>query len=606
MKIKKGITLISLVVTIIVLLILVGITISMTIGPEGLIEKAKESKLDSRYAVIMDKIRVREHEIELAAAKKEEGESQEDFINRLITEDLITVDDDYDNKTIYLGKQKDGTYKYIINVLDESMTNLKIDELQGTLREATEAMKNMTFTIKTTIANQKIHLPINNTAGLQVNWDSANSPNNFVNFTEIELVRWSNYSHPNDSATYPVHTYLSMGTYQIQIKGIAQPNTSFGNTVFQYSNANNCEFIELKYWGENGFSAFNCFGKNKMTTVPSPTKNSFENVLNFDYLFNAAPNLSRIPENLFVNSTQTTSYAFTFLQCYSLTKIPANLFLNSKNAKSYYGTFNFCKGLTSIPEKLFINCSNVEDFSQTFYYCENLASIPEKLFINCSKVNDFSRTFGACKNLTFIPEKLFANSPLVTTFESVFSGAYIVTTIPEDLFSKNTNVINFNSSFEACTSITSIPGKLFINCTKVTDFWGTFRSCDSLTSIPGNLFENCSNVINFSSVFAYCQSLANIPETLFTNCTKVKFFAEVFSECIQINNIPLNLFNNCTLVEDFSFAFFNCHNLTGLAPTLWTRTNNPIGTSCFSFCYNLTNYSIIPLEWKNFEPSVGT
>ena len=43
-KVNKGITLIALIITIITLLILAGVTISMIVGENGLISKAKESK----------------------------------------------------------------------------------------------------------------------------------------------------------------------------------------------------------------------------------------------------------------------------------------------------------------------------------------------------------------------------------------------------------------------------------------------------------------------------------------------------------------------------------------------------------------------------------
>ena len=41
---KSGITLISLVITIIVLLILAGVTISLTLGENGLLKEQKEQK----------------------------------------------------------------------------------------------------------------------------------------------------------------------------------------------------------------------------------------------------------------------------------------------------------------------------------------------------------------------------------------------------------------------------------------------------------------------------------------------------------------------------------------------------------------------------------
>ncbi len=74
MKRKNGITLVTLVVTIIVLLLLAGISTSFALGPDGIIEKSRNSKLDSRYGAIMDKVKIRETANEMAFAKNEEGE----------------------------------------------------------------------------------------------------------------------------------------------------------------------------------------------------------------------------------------------------------------------------------------------------------------------------------------------------------------------------------------------------------------------------------------------------------------------------------------------------------------------------------------------------
>lgn len=54
MKSTKGITLIALVVTIVVLLILAGVSINLVIGNNGIITKAGESKDASKYAAIKD------------------------------------------------------------------------------------------------------------------------------------------------------------------------------------------------------------------------------------------------------------------------------------------------------------------------------------------------------------------------------------------------------------------------------------------------------------------------------------------------------------------------------------------------------------------------
>ena len=53
-KSTKGITLIALVVTIIVLLILAGVSLNLVIGNNGIITKAGESKYANKYAAIKD------------------------------------------------------------------------------------------------------------------------------------------------------------------------------------------------------------------------------------------------------------------------------------------------------------------------------------------------------------------------------------------------------------------------------------------------------------------------------------------------------------------------------------------------------------------------
>ena len=55
-KRQRGITLISLVITIIVLLILAGVSISMLIGENGLIGKANESKFKTEMAALKEQL----------------------------------------------------------------------------------------------------------------------------------------------------------------------------------------------------------------------------------------------------------------------------------------------------------------------------------------------------------------------------------------------------------------------------------------------------------------------------------------------------------------------------------------------------------------------
>lgn len=55
---SKGITLIALVITIIVLLILAGISIAMLTGDNGLLTKASKAKTDTEKATAREKVQV--------------------------------------------------------------------------------------------------------------------------------------------------------------------------------------------------------------------------------------------------------------------------------------------------------------------------------------------------------------------------------------------------------------------------------------------------------------------------------------------------------------------------------------------------------------------
>ena len=56
LKNKKGITLIALVVTIVVLLILAGVTISLLLDENGIIAKSKDARTETRVSQIEDEV----------------------------------------------------------------------------------------------------------------------------------------------------------------------------------------------------------------------------------------------------------------------------------------------------------------------------------------------------------------------------------------------------------------------------------------------------------------------------------------------------------------------------------------------------------------------
>ena len=205
--------------------------------------------------------------------------------------------------------------------------------------------------------------------------------------------------------------------------------------------------------------------------------------------------------------------------------------------------------------------------------------------------------FTECSNLTTLPSEK-AKFEDVTSFSTAFGFCTGLTSIPSGLFDSCINVTSFDNTFSNCTSLTSIPSGLFDNCTNVTDFSGTFFGCSSLTSIPSGLFDNCVNVTTFGNTFGFCTGLTSIPSGLFDNNVSVTIFDGVFNECTGLTFIPSGLFDNNVSVTTFAGVFYNCASLTGLAPELWLRVPEPLGTGCFVGCVNLSNYASIPVDWK--------
>ena len=85
LNIEKGITLVALVITIIILLILAGITIS-TLTQNGLFEKAKEAKVRSEEAQKLENETLEEYEKEITKATRESSNAEKYDISSLSTE----------------------------------------------------------------------------------------------------------------------------------------------------------------------------------------------------------------------------------------------------------------------------------------------------------------------------------------------------------------------------------------------------------------------------------------------------------------------------------------------------------------------------------------
>ena len=138
LKKQKGITLIALVVTIVVLLILAGVTISLLLDENGIIAKSKDARTETRVSQIEDEVGMwKQHNF----INKESNQAQENadtMLANLISRKLLTEDEiDRDQELITI-KKKDGT---IIKEISYSSVTINISKAPETEKTGAVVLK---------------------------------------------------------------------------------------------------------------------------------------------------------------------------------------------------------------------------------------------------------------------------------------------------------------------------------------------------------------------------------------------------------------------------------------------------------------------------------
>lgn len=515
MKQERGITLIALVITIIILLILAGVTISTLSGKNGILTQATMAKEETRGASVQEMRDIwKTNKTMDSSVNTSNTETLDALLSKMKEQNLLTQEE--------IDFIKENEYIEIASRHIDFTEDLTLEEDAG---------------------KEDLILSCSVEAGqeLQFNYDWGNSCDCNIDFgdgTEIEYIKINGNSLYGKTI---MHTYQNAGIYDIKINGV------FEKIELGYNSQN---ITEVKQWGTTGLKKINLNGE-QFTKIASPTKSSF---IELEQIYFIDSSINEIPANLFANCPNITGFNSTFKNCSKLTQIPSKLFEKNSNIESFYETFAGCTKLTTIPEKLFWNCPNVQDIGGTYSYegtfsrCTSLTKIPENLFKNNSQVKSFKRAFQNCTNLKNIPENLFANNKEVTSFDDTFSGCTSLIEIPEKLFSNNIKAIEFGDDW---------------------DFNGTFTGCTSLTTVPENLFKNNKIATNFDGVFMGCTNLRNIPENLFENNLEAKSFINCFALCSNLQGKEIELWTRGTNDStneykgnpDGKACYYNCTEL---------------------------------------------
>ena len=371
---NKAITLIALVVTIVVLLILAGVSISMLTGENGIITQANTAKTETRGGEVEEKVNLWKVEKNTQEYSNTETKTEEQLLEELLSNKLVYENElNRGEKTITIGS------RVISYNLNEKYVPMEPD----TGKEALI----LEYTLN---AGDVVGLPY------RLNyWDNEDNEQNAIFDFEIDWGDGQKDTITNDNIeSKSEHTYSNSGIYDITIRGTfevlstCRVDEAEERWVFA-ENIN--KLTKVKQWGTTNLKNIYLGEISGLKEIVTSTQGSFKNLLYAS--FYECEGLIQIPNKLFANCSKVTDFEGAFYGCTSLTTIGDSIFANCSNATDFSYVFKNCTSLTTIGDNIFLNCSNVTDFEGAFYGCTSLITIGNNTFLNCSNATDFSDVF---------------------------------------------------------------------------------------------------------------------------------------------------------------------------------------------------------------------
>ena len=367
LKQTKGITLIALVITIIVLLILAGVSIATLTGDNGILTQAKNAK---EAQTIGNEKEILEIAAQSATAKgiTEKFEINEWF-QEFIKELVQTVGEEKFEMEVYEEwaaiKFKDTGNIYGINYDYDTNTYLGI--LTETEMEEKDYGK---YTKDITDEAEKQELNDNYLSkGIQIKVTSGKNATLTIEGIGDLIIDWGDgtYSRLNELATGSnVKIASSKNNFKIALLNIYPYDHKYSEkekeyTVRIYTDTeiyidNNEQILEVTDWGETNIERIELQGCKKLGKIATPRDNSF---LSLRYIsFQGCTSLKSIPEGFFDNCPNLSNFYCTFAGCTRLTgKVPELWTRGTNSAENDYkgnpngeACFYQCEGVSNYDE----------------------------------------------------------------------------------------------------------------------------------------------------------------------------------------------------------------------------------------------------------------
>ena len=441
LKTKNGITLIALIITIIVLLILAGTTISLIVGDNGILQKSQTAKLNTEIGQEKEFVGI------AYSGAKTKKVAQGDYTS------VKGIELDAELQANGVDARAEGDDPIIVT-FNISRRQYIIDGTGNVLPSDNVSEPNIDFNSVMEEARQ------NRIGDEEIGIGTDGSIVNMGLWTYTQDDEKKTINLQGDSGSIISPAYIGDIVDGRIIGAVPQYIMPEGSNEFYTVTAMEAGLIGIK---------------NLIYAPEIP-----ETVVDMTDTFSSCSNLINMPE--LPPGIQNMQGAFSY--CTSLTDIVTI----PNSIQNLNGTFRNCTGLTNITVDI-PNTTSPLSMVYTFEDCSNLVNAP----VLSNNTTELFGTFDGCTSLLeppIIPEG-------VTSIGQIFDGCTSLRTapaIPE-------GVINMNYAFADCTSITAAPeipssvimmSSAFLNCSNLTgDLVINTNSIQSYNAIYGTGYADC-------------------------------------------------------------------------------------------------------------------
>ena len=422
---NTGITLIGLIVTIIVLLILAGVTVMTLTGDNGLLTKAGEAKNATEQSKL-------EEEVQLALI---EGQTDKYFNSNSNMEeklkaifeksygqgniDVTKAGKNYkvkvkDSKTTYRVRYDGKVEKY--EEMDPTEVYARLDDdgilyLRATKVDDRYKIYTDSSSIENVLNSTKDIIDI---VVIEDNIAPLTAYNMFKDCIKLKKIENMEKFHTENIKYF---NYFFINCINLMEVDVSKFDTS--NATTMHSMFDGCK--NIKYLDVSGFNTENVTdlawmfgGCNNLQNIDVSGFNT-NKATNMARMFSQCNSLKGLDVSEF-NTSNVTSFTHMFIECFSLEELDVSKFDTSK-ATTMHSMFDGCKNIKYLDVSGF-NTENVTDLAWMFGGCNNLQSIDVSGF-NTIKVTNMKSMFDSCTSLKQLDLTSF-NTMSVTVYAYMF------------------------------------------------------------------------------------------------------------------------------------------------------------------------------------------